>query len=344
VSYQDYFPFGSNMPDRGSNAYIYGFNGQEKDNGIYGDGNSYTAEYWQYDTRLGRRWNRDPLEHQFSSDSPYSCFFNNPIFYRDPLGLTGEPPAPKKDKVQEGEGPAAVAKRNGITLEQLAKWNPEIFKNYEDCPDKTKYWQNEEKNYMLHPDQELIVSDPTEYNNFMNQTWGEFSQNPNDVAEWAGGGWTEEKQPNFEEEMQGCVALIEGIGTAILLNQLSQFITSPAVAKTVVKQVYRSANKGSGNKYTKFPNASRKYGKHKDDFPGLSETEYYNRAISLANSKIGGNILGFTSKGGWTFRMNIETGEFLTINPAGEITTFYRRLIDPAKYWAEQIEKYGKQN
>src|SRR5690606_18721571 len=45
----------------GRKGYKYGFNGQEKDNEVYGDGNSYTAEFWQYDPRLGRRWNVDPL-------------------------------------------------------------------------------------------------------------------------------------------------------------------------------------------------------------------------------------------------------------------------------------------
>ncbi|MFO0322304.1 MAG: hypothetical protein ACK504_07750, partial [Bacteroidota bacterium] len=42
-------------------AYRYGFNGQEKDDEIAGNGNINTAEFWQYDTRLGRRWNIDPV-------------------------------------------------------------------------------------------------------------------------------------------------------------------------------------------------------------------------------------------------------------------------------------------
>ena len=41
-------------------GYRYFFNGQEGDNEIYGEGNSLSAEFWQYDTRLGRRWNVDP--------------------------------------------------------------------------------------------------------------------------------------------------------------------------------------------------------------------------------------------------------------------------------------------
>src|SRR6478736_3791665 len=41
--------------------YRYGFNGQEMSNEIKGVGNSYTAEFWEYDPRLGRRWNVDPM-------------------------------------------------------------------------------------------------------------------------------------------------------------------------------------------------------------------------------------------------------------------------------------------
>jgi hypothetical protein len=44
-----------------TSPYPFGFNGQEKDNEVYGEGNSYTAECWQYDPRLGRRWNLHPV-------------------------------------------------------------------------------------------------------------------------------------------------------------------------------------------------------------------------------------------------------------------------------------------
>ena len=83
--YTDYYPFGFPMPKRfGRTLYRYGFNGQEKDNEIYGEGQSYTAEFWQYDARLGRRWNLDPKPE--ASLSQYSTFANNPIWYSDPLG------------------------------------------------------------------------------------------------------------------------------------------------------------------------------------------------------------------------------------------------------------------
>jgi RHS repeat-associated protein len=67
-------------------TYRYGFNGQEKDDEVAGAGNSYTAMFWQYDSRLGRRWNLDPKPN--SSVSQYAAFANNPIWFSDPLGDT----------------------------------------------------------------------------------------------------------------------------------------------------------------------------------------------------------------------------------------------------------------
>ncbi|MDA3882639.1 MAG: hypothetical protein PF481_05110 [Bacteroidales bacterium] len=69
-------------------SYRFGFNGQEKENKIYGEGNTYSAEYWMYDSRLGRRWNLDPIPYPFQSS--YCVFNNNPIFFVDPEGLEGQ--------------------------------------------------------------------------------------------------------------------------------------------------------------------------------------------------------------------------------------------------------------
>ena len=81
----DYSPFGVELDGRTvSGGYRYGFQNQEKDDEIMGEGNSYTAEYWEYDSRLGRRWNLDPIikEHE----SSFASFSNNPIWFKDPNG------------------------------------------------------------------------------------------------------------------------------------------------------------------------------------------------------------------------------------------------------------------
>ncbi len=76
------------MPGREYQAqpYRFGFNGQENSYEIKGFGNSYTAGFWEYDTRLGRRWNLDPKP--VTGVSEYAGFMNNPVWLSDPLGDT----------------------------------------------------------------------------------------------------------------------------------------------------------------------------------------------------------------------------------------------------------------
>lgn len=85
-------PFGSIMPGRVhtppvGDQYRFGFQGQEKDSEISGDGNQYTTEFRQYDLRLGRRTSLDPLMASFPHTIPYAAFANNPIYFIDPTGL-----------------------------------------------------------------------------------------------------------------------------------------------------------------------------------------------------------------------------------------------------------------
>ena len=68
-----------------ADAYLFGFQGQEKDNEISGTtGGHTTAMFWEYDTRLGRRWNIDPVLKEW--ESPYAAFAGNPIWFVDPFG------------------------------------------------------------------------------------------------------------------------------------------------------------------------------------------------------------------------------------------------------------------
>ncbi|SFQ56139.1 hypothetical protein [Parafilimonas terrae] len=69
-----------------NSSYRYGFNRQEKSTEVNSDGNLYTAEYWEYDARIVRRWNLDPRPTVGISE--YSAFGGNPILNSDPLGDT----------------------------------------------------------------------------------------------------------------------------------------------------------------------------------------------------------------------------------------------------------------
>lgn len=106
-SQQDYYPFGMGMPGRsyiagGSLSYRYGFNGQERSDEIEGPGDSYTAEFWEYDPRIGRRWNVDPKPN--ASISLFAAFDNSPIWHFDSKGDSSVPIKvfPTEDKKTHG--------------------------------------------------------------------------------------------------------------------------------------------------------------------------------------------------------------------------------------------------
>lgn len=70
----DYYPFGMLMPNRytGDSKYRYGFQGQEQDNEIKGQGNSVNYKYRMHDARIGRFFAVDPLQHSYPWNSPYA--------------------------------------------------------------------------------------------------------------------------------------------------------------------------------------------------------------------------------------------------------------------------------
>jgi len=134
----DYPTFGSPIPTRQwsdpNSKYKYGFNTQEKDNEIAGDGNSYTAEYWQYDSRLGRRFNVDPVLKEY--ESPYACFSNNPIFYTDFKGNDAssfDDPGPKPENINNFNGAKIVH------VKPKSWWSKVISKTIEGIDKVTDY-------------------------------------------------------------------------------------------------------------------------------------------------------------------------------------------------------------
>jgi YD repeat-containing protein len=88
-SISDYYPFGAPINGRGyaTETYRFGYNAQEKTDEISGTGNHFTAQFWEYDGRLGRRWNTDPVDKPW--ESLYATNNNNSIVFTDPLGLFG---------------------------------------------------------------------------------------------------------------------------------------------------------------------------------------------------------------------------------------------------------------
>jgi RHS repeat-associated protein len=83
----DYYPGGMNMPGRkypaGGGLYRYGFNGKEKVNEIYGEGNAYDLGARMYSPRLGKMFSPDPREVEYPWQSTYAYFSNSPIAQLD---------------------------------------------------------------------------------------------------------------------------------------------------------------------------------------------------------------------------------------------------------------------
>ena len=77
------------MPGRNfsSDEYRYGFQGQEVDNEVKGNGNSVNYKYRMHDPRVGRFFAIDPLTPQYPHYTPYSFSGNKVIAWKELEGL-----------------------------------------------------------------------------------------------------------------------------------------------------------------------------------------------------------------------------------------------------------------
>jgi RHS repeat-associated protein len=81
VSTADYSPFGVQLDGRtvSADSYRYGFQGQEKDDELKGEGNSVNYTFRMCDPRLGRFFAVDPLASKYPHNSPYAFSENRVI-------------------------------------------------------------------------------------------------------------------------------------------------------------------------------------------------------------------------------------------------------------------------
>lgn len=117
------------MPGRkyqqGTATYRFSINGQEKSTEL--NDNLTTALYWEYDSRIVRRWNVDPVLKV--GESPYLCFSGNPVFFSDPSGDQSGGPGPKIIVLDPGHGgndggtPKQKGKRNEADITLLVVKN-----------------------------------------------------------------------------------------------------------------------------------------------------------------------------------------------------------------------------
>jgi RHS repeat-associated protein len=91
-STSDYSGFGVLLDGRTSESegYRYGFQGQERDDEVKGEGNSVNYKYRMHDPRVGRFFATDPLKSSYPELTPYQFASNSPIFMIELEGLEGK--------------------------------------------------------------------------------------------------------------------------------------------------------------------------------------------------------------------------------------------------------------
>ncbi len=144
-----YYPFGSPMDGRTFGSFRFGFNTQEKVDEVYGKGNLNTALFWEYDTRLGRRWNLDPVDQ--ISISNYAVMGNNPIANIDLdgdcfFGLIG---STKKQR----ESATIIAKETGGKV--LNKHSKSIMVSYQS---KTVFTDGDNKGMTMITQHDIYIN------------------------------------------------------------------------------------------------------------------------------------------------------------------------------------------
>ena len=131
------------VPNRNfqSPEYRYGFQGQEKDDEVKGNGNSLNYKFRMHDPRIGRFFAVDPLTNKYPWNSPYAFSENRVI---DAIELEGlekvlvdEKNEPDKVLVEKNSGPTQLAEGvneyarannyQEITWQDIVNWNKKTY-------------------------------------------------------------------------------------------------------------------------------------------------------------------------------------------------------------------------
>ena len=130
--YNNYYPFGMLMPNRHGNGgdYRYGFQGQEKDDEIKGEGNAVNYKYRMHDPRVGRFFAVDPLASKYPWYTPYQFSGNRLIDMIEFEGL--EPTIPHYQwSNSEGYKYLGDVYNQGSFIEIVQGWEIQSFHDNE---------------------------------------------------------------------------------------------------------------------------------------------------------------------------------------------------------------------
>jgi len=122
------------VPNRhaSSAAYRYGFQGQEKDDEIKGEGNSLNYKFRMHDPRVGRFFAVDPLTMSYPWYTPYSFSGNKVISHTELEGLEEDSAITNRDwtwrfyRVQLTDNLTVISKTTGVSIEDILRYNPSI--------------------------------------------------------------------------------------------------------------------------------------------------------------------------------------------------------------------------
>jgi len=155
----------SYIPQGRIRSYRFGFNGKEKINEQYGEGNAYDFGARMLDPRIGRWMKMDPKDEKYPYLSPYSAFADNPLIFIDlggeTLGLGGNIEQANIDIFSLL--PKEVHSYLNVSDVNNIKWN-----NYDAMPDEFKKYEgvklvdnliNSKNNYLYSVGNEIPLKD-----------------------------------------------------------------------------------------------------------------------------------------------------------------------------------------
>jgi len=107
-------------------AYLYGFQGQEKDDEIKGEGNSINYNFRMHDPRLGRFFAIDPLMKKYPYNSPYAFSENRVIDGVELEGLEWEQSTEGENTKVSVNVELSVSKESNISSEKVEEYKEAI--------------------------------------------------------------------------------------------------------------------------------------------------------------------------------------------------------------------------
>ena len=136
-------------------------------------------------------------------------------------------------------------------------------------------------------------------------------------------------------------------GTAIMKVAYNYLLANPVVMSKMPKGLLWFLGIGtktfSNAVFQSAAELADHFGRHAKEWGSKfkNSRQYLDAARNLLNTKAGGNIKEFISGGGWLFKYNSSTNEFVLFSNKGTISTFFRPKEGMA-YWIKQVNKYKR--